>query len=745
MINKYLKRINDYINEQKLVSLDNFLNAEGEVAKWSDWYWSPTGGRHSTTIAFYFIDPTIKYPRKTGKYSGEQLLQTLAADLAKSYTLDLVLEKGVKPYHRAALMAARTLLSYCNGKVWTLTQKDLNTFIATLSVSMSANLVPFIKYCHENDFLSKSIRMPPVKYDESAETAMDNLESKMPDEHVILVCGNIFDKIVPKVVKGVGYNDNVRDCFVSCMTAIALSSPNRLAAEQTTLSKQTLKSKCIPVSKSENQRQKIDKTIYWLDWGGSKGYKDNRNHILSSMSVFVERATNYLNYVCEPARALARFYENPHLPLEKVLGDLKVDNAQRLDLSSPTSLFAIGGLLGFYDRITIKKLGIKGFPLYANQETKVNLTVKKAELIFGVKISNKKEHPYLFKSQFMTLREIQSAWIQHLTSEIMHFPYRLGGTENKVRLSNAMCLFTGSQLKADNSSSSYKLGSSYFAIESIDLGRVVSADLSPPRPNQPSFFERNGFQRNFRITPNQFRHYINTLAQKSDLSEEMIAMWSGRINAAQNAVYDHTTDEEKIARIAEIKSGDKLKSIKVITQEKYEAATGKTATVMPTGVCTQQLHQSPCTFLNDFVTQCAGCRSSCYINRDLDSIELLEQDLQVQQRRLNSVANNEYLKSNPILQQWFVTHHTNTFIIAELIELMKSNDIKKGSLIRYADDSSSFHLIDLDNKERTDLKIALPDSQKALLALISDADEPFSRSNKFNNLLDSFGVSYERP
>jgi len=741
MINKYLKKINDYISEQKLVNLDNFLNADGEIAKWSDWYWSPKGGEHSTTIAFYFIDPSIKHPRKTKKYSGEQLLQTLAADLAKSYTLDLILEKGVKPYHRAAVMAARTLLSYCNGKIWALTQRDLDSFIATLSVSMSANLVPFMKYCHENNFLPKSIRMPPVKYDESAETAMDKLESKMPEEHVILVCGNIFDKIVPKIINGVGYNDNVRDCFVSCMTAIALSSPDRLAAEQITLSKQTLKSKCISVPNKENLKQNVEETVYWLDWCGSKGYKDNRNHILSSMSGFVERATNYLNYVCEPARALARFYENPNLPLEKVLGDLKVDNEHELDMSSPTSLFAIGGLLGFYDANTIKKLGIKGFPLYANQETKVKLTVKKAELIFGVKISNKKEHPYLFKSQSMTLREIQSAWIQHLTSEIMHFPYRLGGTENKVKLCNAMCIFTGSQLKSSNSSPSYKLGSSYFAIESIDLGRVVSADLSPPRTNQPSFFERNGFQRNFRITPNQFRHYINTLAQKSDLSEEIIAMWSGRKNAAQNAVYDHTSDEEKIARIAEIKSGEKLKPIKVITLEEFKSATGKSATVMPTGVCTQQLHQNPCTFLNDFVTQCAGCRSSCHINRDLDSVKILEQDLEVQRRRLSSVENTESLKSNPILQQWFLTHHRNTFILEKLIELMKSHDIKKGSLIRYADDSSSFHLIDLENRERTELKIALPDSQKALLELISDTGESDETNNELNNLLESFGVS----
>lgn len=48
------------------------------------------------------------------------------------------------------------------------------------------------------------------------------------------------------------------------------------------------------------------------------------------------------------------------------------------------------------------------------------------------------------------------------------------------------------------------------------------------------------------IKTHQLRHFLNTMAQRAGLPEPVIAAWSGRRNIAQNAVYDHRTDAERL-------------------------------------------------------------------------------------------------------------------------------------------------------------------------------------------------------
>lgn len=54
----------------------------------------------------------------------------------------------------------------------------------------------------------------------------------------------------------------------------------------------------------------------------------------------------------------------------------------------------------------------------------------------------------------------------------------------------------------------------------------------------------NGESTDFSFHSHQIRHLINTLAQRSMLSEIQIAQWSGRRSVKQNAVYDHMSHDE---------------------------------------------------------------------------------------------------------------------------------------------------------------------------------------------------------
>jgi len=752
MITKYQQAVQSYIDEQKLVSLNAYRNISGEIAKWDDYLWISKHHKTKKTWNFYFLNPVeIKNPRISSSYADNVILSGFSGDLAKCYTLDLVVKQGMKKDTLRKQFCARELLSSFNGEVWKITQDDLNKLMTKVADHNIPLYRTFINYCHEKGFLSKTVRFHyTATVDTSAEAALKNQGDKMPDDQLILATASIFHTIVPHENKSIDYLDNVRDRFVSCMTTLALASPNRLVAEQVMLNQQELKSKKIMVAKQEDGTLEKDKdgkqvmeehTIHWLDWPGSKGYKDNRNHQLSSMAPFVKRALVYLNAVCEPARVLCRFYSNPNATLKEILWKFQPKNLHDLPLDKPVNLFQLGGLLGFYDEANLGKLKLKGFPYTFDINQQLVWTVPNSNIIFGTRSNGKRKWlPFKEKQKSITLAELEILWLEHIKASLPAFPYRHSGdVGSSIKMEHALCIFTGAQLiRGRVGNAQYSSASSFFAIDSIDLGNVIKNTLKTG-----GMFQRNGFADSFTIDPHQYRHYLNTKCQDSELPELVIAMLSGRVKVESNADYDNTPDSEKVAQIAHINTPDLKKNIKVHTKEEYELATGKVAHTMSTGICTQQLHQTPCTHLNDFLTQCVGCRSSCHMNRDVDAIELLEQDLAIQQRRLEEVKNSPNIKTNPIRQSWFTAHHTNVFVLEELIKLMKSHDIKQGSLIRYAGDESAFQLIDIKKRERIDHKISLPNSKKALETLLMDLKEDNGSSSMkgVDNLLAKLGVT----
>lgn len=80
---------------------------------------------------------------------------------------------------------------------------------------------------------------------------------------------------------------------------------------------------------------------------------------------------------------------------------------------------------------------------------------------------------------------------------------------------------------------------------------IYNADVTSVK-EQRSIFRRYGYLDEhgepFRITSHQFRHYLNTLANRGNMTAEEIAKWSGRANIKQNSVYNHETEFERVDR-----------------------------------------------------------------------------------------------------------------------------------------------------------------------------------------------------
>lgn len=59
----------------------------------------------------------------------------------------------------------------------------------------------------------------------------------------------------------------------------------------------------------------------------------------------------------------------------------------------------------------------------------------------------------------------------------------------------------------------------------------------------------------FRMNSHQFRHWMNTIAQRGALSELLVARWSGRKEVSQNSVYDHVGPLELAEKARNLMAG----------------------------------------------------------------------------------------------------------------------------------------------------------------------------------------------
>lgn len=755
MINRYEQAADNLIAQKQARSLHNITSRDGQPASWDDHYWvffDKDGRKQSVSFHNIVILPTIVRSNlpEHAKFNDK------TRHILMCFSLDKKVHHGVNERLDHDVRTARHFVARAN--VFSLTQRKLNQIYKENNDTWLRFLSVFIKWCQQHDIIPQRLKVPSISNAKTTETLLENREKRMPDERALWAIGAIRREIIPEEIdtNPAIYNCSLRDEFtVSCAT-IALGSPQRAAAEQFTLTKQNLKSKTVSFKEEE-------KEIHWLDWTGSKGYKDNRKHFFDVMAEPISQVLNYWCSAGESARILCRFYENPNQPLSDLIGEYQPKNHRDFDLTKPVNMFVLGFILGFYDG--------------GEQEVSVNLSfehkqgrhcIKKLirELELSDKLLMSKRSPLLLGQLYpdrykiknkitarfggvLTVGEFQKRWIEYIKLKVPTFPYRIVG-ENKVKLSNLLFNLTGKQLSQDTTSNTnYPFGKSFFAIESSALRDLLINSLKPRGSEQASIFTRHGFSSDIRISPHQFRHWSNTKMQESGLSDEVIAMVSGRVDVNQNAVYDHRNESDKVAQLSNLINKEKTpeemkKEVRVVGHKEYQKATGKIATVTATGICSQDLTVSPCTYLNDFVTHCSLCSSSCHFTHDEKAIEILQKDLKCQEARLDNVKNNPKLKTNTVLQGWFQTHHTNTAMLAQLIELLQRDDIVIGTGIRYVKTNGVFRLTNLKERRIEEVKALLPNSKSELACLLQsvsyDKDDPQTDNPKLNNLLSQFDI-----
>ena len=758
-INKYFDRLDSLIDSYRDAELKQFEGPGGN-AKFDDLIWyhiDPNTGRRTRYLCGV-------HGRKGKGNAGNLPTDALPypyGHLIKVWLIEVVNTHLSASEKKAQMSAARKLLSFMEGDLYTQSESTIRGL--NLGARSVDRLRPFFDFCNKKGVMRKIDLKGNDNRDRTGHASLDHALEKLPDITTVLALGNIFSCVFEYVDECgsilPGESIIMHDALVVTFTTLSLASPNRTSAEIPLLPKQKL-----------NTHSEGDGVpVYYLDWIGSKGYRNNKNHVLSALAEPITKATNFFFKACEPARVLCRFYEKPNQSLSRLLGEFEItpDLKHNLSLTQRPNLFTLGYALGFYgvnqcvpvlkENVDLSSIArtkrsqcFEMKPIWSLQpEDRLSVShtnsasLSALPLLFGY--SNM---PRVFTDKItVTVGEVQAWWIAFYKENILpEFPLSFSSGESSISIKNAMFCYLGSWLygktsKGGTGGKKFQK-SKYSVVPLASLGSSVLTRIGVNR-NIKSIFQSYGFSSGLTLSPHSLRHLSNTLADLSHIPVEIITAWSGRKNSEQTHTYIHTGDDEKAGRVSAIINPPDIdkRYIRVVSQEQLTKAINLPASLTSTGLCTQNLNVTPCNYLNDFVSQCFLCPETCHIAGDINAIGMFEKDLSFQVVRLESVAGDLRLPSSQAMKKWYIIHSRNVHVLSMLIDLMKS--CSAGTTIRYSNKDSEFNLIDLDTMVIKRVACALPNFEAHLKNLfVGEGMNATADTNpQLRSLLSSFGLS----
>lgn len=384
-----------------------------------------------------------------------------------------------------------------------------------------------------------------------------------------------------------------------------------------------------------------------LRWTGSKGYADHVKLILPGMAGVVREALHNIRAITERARQIARWYEKhpTSLYLPEAYEHLRTN--EFVEFEEVAELAGISAKARGTARLWVNSAGIP--------DTMIRR--KSGHLAKVVRFSDLERH-------IISLLPIE-------------FPVMDGQTG--LRYADALMVIPRGLFKTGKGS--------LCMIEPLRYHHVGNGLGQNRAAGSTTVFQRVGIDRDrrLRINSHQFRHWLNTLAQGSNLSQVDIAKWSGRNSVRQNAFYDHVTSEEIVEQIR-AKVGDHAKAIGPLadipknlplSRAEYAAMAVPTAHTTLYGFCIHDFAASPC----EMFRNCLDCREHVCIKGLPDREERIERALELASSHLEqakrAVADGAYGA-----EDWVATHQGAVDRLRDLLSILHDPQIEDGAIIQ---------------------------------------------------------------
>ncbi|KJK04612.1 integrase [Burkholderiaceae bacterium 26] len=464
----------------------------------------------------------------------------------------------------------------------------------------------------------------PIDTERVGKEADERRAAKMPSEAALESLPKIF-----RLAAGTG------DVLVSSVAAILCAAPDRI-------------SEVLELPADCEVRQSVKESganAYGLRWWPAKGAEPMVKWIIPSMTSVVEEAIGKIRKVTNEARRIARWYEL---------------NPDKIYLSEDVEHFRDAEWLSMADV---------------------------GQIVFAVPVSNNTAWAWCRTNAVPTRARGRKIYVRFSDVEaavlnMLPRGFPVAHRTNGMAYSQTLLVLQRNELHESRATMRS-------AIEAVSYLQIRDRLGGRSEFGIESLFERYGFYEpdgsNIRVTPHQFRHYLNTLAQIGGLSQLDIAKWSGRKDVRQNRAYDHETPQAIVERIRSVVREDTRLSGPVATRPRAaliprdEFARLKVVTAHTTdfGYCIHDYVMSPCQLHRD----CLNCGEQVCIKGDAEKEARIRQ-AHAEARRLLVQAEQAEREGEFGAREWVEHHRLLVDRLNGLVDILDDPKILRGAVIQ---------------------------------------------------------------
>lgn len=401
------------------------------------------------------------------------------------------------------------------------------------------------------------------------------------------------------------------------------------------------------------QKDKDGKEVYGLRWFPAKGAEPMVKWIIPSMVETAKEAISRIKQLTKPAREIAKWYDKHpnklYLPPE-------------LEYLRNTHL------------VSIKEMS---YILFGKDATDTNFDMKRASTHSWIK-TNSVSTIVQNGLKYAQFSDIEKTVLKQLPKK---FPYL--NNEIKLKYPDALILQRLNEFNRQKD---------VFIPIVIPMNQEFISDALGARNKDISLFGAGGYKEPngeaISVNSHQFRHYLNTLAQKGGASQLDIAKWSGRADIQQNKDYDHLNADDMLKMLRDsvgeansmmgpLAHIEDINKNVIISRDEFAILKIKTAHVTEFGVCIHDYAMTPCQLHRD----CMNCVEQVCIKGDK------EREYNIKQAR----EQTDILLNHAILAQQdkqfganrWVDHHRITLErLNQLCNLLDNPEIPDGTFIQ---------------------------------------------------------------
>lgn len=456
----------------------------------------------------------------------------------------------------------------------------------------------------------------PIDTERTGEEADKRRRSKLPSQAAL--------DALPKIFRAA---KEPADVIVSSAAAIMCGAPDRVAEVLT-----------LPVDcEVEGFAKNGETTPYGLRWWPGKGAEPMVKWVVPSMAGVMREAIAKIRVVTEPAREVARWYEqNPDsIYLKPELEFLR--GRESLSPDEIADVIGVGDGRAWcqYAKLPMDATGRVRFEVVENAVLR------------------------LLPHDFPTL-------------------------DPQTGLKYSEALFVVRRNELGQKRSTY-----HCLIEGLSVTRINDGLGARAAHGFQSIFGKFGFREadgsEIRVNTQRFRHYLNTLAQAGGMSQLDIAKWSGRRDVRQNVVYDHLTPTQMLEKVRSAVGESSqmfgpLAEIPVnlpVSRDEFGRLRFPTAHTTDIGFCVHDYTMSPCELHRD----CLNCQDLVCVKGDAAKTERLRTRL-AEARRLLDHAEQARSSGYAGSDRWLEHHRLSVERLSQLCRIMDDPAVLDGTCVQ---------------------------------------------------------------